>query len=110
MAGAVRLRPPEADYGETVRRRKVLPNVDESYNSGRRGRDRTYDPRFWRPVLYQLSYAPLETMLKSCLQFSLDSKKRELIAKQHCDPRFCPHCARFARYGGSHALSFTLRL
>jgi hypothetical protein len=25
---------------------------------GRRGRDRTYDPRFWRPVLYQLSYAP----------------------------------------------------
>src|SRR3989344_2294816 len=27
-------------------------------HSGRRGRDRTCDPRFWRPVLYQLSYAP----------------------------------------------------
>jgi hypothetical protein len=25
---------------------------------GRSGRARTYDPRFWRPVLYQLSYTP----------------------------------------------------
>ena len=26
--------------------------------AGRSGRARTYDPRFWRPVLYQLSYTP----------------------------------------------------
>jgi hypothetical protein len=26
--------------------------------SGRSGRARTCDPRFWRPVLYQLSYTP----------------------------------------------------
>ena len=28
---------------------------------GRGGRARTYDNRFWRPVLYQLSYTPVET-------------------------------------------------
>src|SRR5882724_7854156 len=29
--------------------------------SGRSGRARTCDPRFWRPVLYQLSYTPTGT-------------------------------------------------
>src|SRR5213082_1422831 len=28
--------------------------------AGRSGRARTCDPRFWRPVLYQLSYTPTE--------------------------------------------------
>ena len=32
-----------------------IGNVD---GPGRSGRARTYDPRFWRPVLYQLSYTP----------------------------------------------------
>src|SRR5271168_4520210 len=27
--------------------------------AGRSGRARTCDPRFWRPVLYQLSYTPV---------------------------------------------------
>ena len=27
-------------------------------SSGRGDRARTYNPRFWRPVLYQLSYTP----------------------------------------------------
>src|SRR4051812_44707351 len=29
--------------------------------AGRSGRARTCDPRFWRPVLYQLSYTPVWT-------------------------------------------------
>src|SRR6202035_3993417 len=29
--------------------------------AGRSGRARTCDPRFWRPVLYQLSYTPVGT-------------------------------------------------
>src|SRR6478752_2467170 len=29
--------------------------------TGRSGRARTCDPRFWRPVLYQLSYTPVGT-------------------------------------------------
>jgi hypothetical protein len=29
-----------------------------SWLAGRSGRARTCDPRFWRPVLYQLSYTP----------------------------------------------------
>jgi hypothetical protein len=28
-------------------------------HAGRSGRARTCDPRFWRPVLYQLSYTPI---------------------------------------------------
>jgi hypothetical protein len=32
--------------------------VDCREFDGRSGRARTYDPRFWRPVLYQLSYTP----------------------------------------------------
>jgi hypothetical protein len=28
-------------------------------NANRPGRNRTCNPRFWRPVLYQLSYGPL---------------------------------------------------
>src|SRR5882724_431359 len=30
-------------------------------HAGRSGRARTCDPRFWRPVLYQLSYTPTGT-------------------------------------------------
>jgi hypothetical protein len=30
--------------------------------AGRSGRARTCDPRFWRPVLYQLSYTPVRTL------------------------------------------------
>src|SRR5476651_2029200 len=29
-----------------------------SSNNGRSGGTRTHDPRFWRPMLYQLSYTP----------------------------------------------------
>ena len=32
---------------------------------GRGGRTRTRDPRFWRPVLYQLSYTPLHSYIIS---------------------------------------------
>src|SRR3954467_11183040 len=31
-----------------------------SSNSGRSGGTRTHDPRFWRPMLYQLSYTPVQ--------------------------------------------------
>ena len=31
------------------------------WRGGRSGRDRTRDLRFWRPLLYQLSYAPAST-------------------------------------------------
>lgn len=34
---------------------------------GRGGETRTRDTRFWRPVLYQLSYAPKERLLLSPL-------------------------------------------
>src|SRR5215207_6376442 len=30
-----------------------------SSNNGRSGGTRTHDPRFWRPMLYQLSYTPV---------------------------------------------------
>ena len=33
--------------------------------SGRGGRTRTRDPRFWRPVLYQLSYTPMHSYIIS---------------------------------------------
>ena len=32
---------------------------------GRGGRTRTRDPRFWRPVLYQLSYTPMHSYIIS---------------------------------------------
>ena len=34
------------------------------YICGRSGRARTRDPRFWRPMLYQLSYAPARLHLR----------------------------------------------
>ena len=30
----------------------------ESINFGRGSKNRTHDTRFWRPLLYQLSYTP----------------------------------------------------
>lgn len=35
---------------------RVLESI--AFYAGRSGRARTCDPRFWRPMLYQLSYAP----------------------------------------------------
>src|SRR5579862_4580493 len=37
-----------------------LPNKTQPPIPGRSGRTRTCNPRFWRPVLYQLSYTPPE--------------------------------------------------
>ncbi len=38
----------------------VFASVSKSFaNDGRGRRARTHDPRFWRPVLYQLSYTPI---------------------------------------------------
>src|SRR5688572_1922019 len=43
---------------------------------GRGSRARTYDTRFWRPVLYQLSYAPVSCAI---IPFALLSVKRSVI-------------------------------
>ena len=32
--------------------------LKNNLKNGRSDRTRTYNPRFWRPVLYQLSYTP----------------------------------------------------
>ena len=32
----------------------------ESIKFGRGSKNRTHDTRFWRPLLYQLSYAPIQ--------------------------------------------------
>ena len=40
------------------------------YFFGRGGRTRTRDPRFWRPVLYQLSYTPVHPyIISQCFLF-----------------------------------------
>lgn len=39
---------------------------------GRGGETRTRDTRFWRPVLYQLSYAPKVSYHQACLKGRLD--------------------------------------
>ena len=41
-------------------RADLLTSGNNPGRLGRGGRDRTRDPRFWRPVLYQLSYTPPE--------------------------------------------------
>src|SRR3954454_11765655 len=41
--------------------RAIQWNIEQAgkiEQAGRSGRARTCDPRFWRPVLYQLSYTP----------------------------------------------------
>ena len=43
--------------------------------NGRGSRARTYDLRFWRPPLYQLSYTP------SYLSFSARAKARKSLLK-----------------------------
>jgi hypothetical protein len=40
-----------------------------SWLAGRSGRARTCDPRFWRPVLYQLSYTPSTLKALAFLEF-----------------------------------------
>lgn len=45
--------------GSNRKLRYRQPRTRNYWFLGRRGRDRTCDPRFWRPVLYQLSYAPM---------------------------------------------------
>src|SRR3989344_9105372 len=52
----------------TIPRIRTMPNAlrvcfIQVLNIGRRGRDRTYDLRFWRPTLYQLSYAPKPSII-----------------------------------------------
>ncbi len=50
-------------------RRDVFRNVQQDAN-GRSGRARTCDTRFWRPVLYQLSYTPAEASCDAAAAFS----------------------------------------
>src|ERR1700679_462560 len=46
----------------------VAPGAGRRAVQGGRGdRDRTYNPRFWRPVLYQLSYTP-RTLILLCFK------------------------------------------
>lgn len=45
---------------------KKTPRFREGFQYGRGGETRTRDTRFWRPVLYQLSYAP-KLRLTLCL-------------------------------------------
>lgn len=45
--------------------------------AGRGGRARTYDNRFWRPVLYQLSYTPTES--------GVAARPRRLKHREHPD-------------------------
>ena len=49
-----------SSQGEPTGRRMTVPvrQISKAGKTGRGGRARTCDTRFWRPVLYQLSYTP----------------------------------------------------
>ena len=50
------------------------------YLFGRGGRTRTRDPRFWRPVLYQLSYTPVHlTIIPHSFYFCKSFFKKTLF-------------------------------
>lgn len=53
-------------YGFWECTNEKTPRFREGFLSGRGGEIRTRDTRFWRPVLYQLSYAP-KLRLTLCL-------------------------------------------
>ena len=66
--------------------------------AGRSGRARTCDPRFWRPVLYQLSYTPSGPNSASNSRFfrsqSRFAQQNENGTKQHEPTHICtltPH-------------------
>ena len=48
--------------------------------AGRSGRARTCDPRFWRPVLYQLSYTPTDPRVATRIRAAFKHRGR-LVCK-----------------------------
>ncbi len=44
---------------ELIRYKNILSGVAVQLRCGRGSRNRTHDTRFWRPLLYQLSYTPI---------------------------------------------------
>lgn len=47
--------------------------------TGRGDKIRTRDPRFWRPVLYQLSYSPLTDEFKYTIKTVLMSTRKDFF-------------------------------
>ena len=55
--------------------------------NGRSDRTRTYNPRFWRPVLYQLSYTPTVSSTKGYSDF-FDKSTKEILKKIYYNSKF----------------------
>jgi hypothetical protein len=86
----------KANPGQCARYRAVdsstqLGNGDRPSFDNRPGRNRTCNPRFWRPVLYQLSYGP-----KNCCGWKLQNPVwpwktgrlgRPVLYRMSCGPR-----------------------
>ena len=58
----------------------ALTGLGRAAAPNRPGRNRTCNPRFWRPVLYQLSYGPITTSytdakIQSCKWFPAHSRQ-----------------------------------
>ena len=79
-----------------VENRQACPASDKGHSknisnyrrlNGRGGRARTYDNRFWRPVLYQLSYTPKEPRHRTCPAACSGRLKHiaRLICKRRCE-------------------------
>src|ERR1700692_2853863 len=54
--------------------------------AGKSGRARTCDPRFWRPVLYQLSYTPVRTQHRRLCENSKNRKTTRIIFRNQSQP------------------------
>src|SRR5262249_58684279 len=70
---------------------------------GRSGRARTCDPRFWRPVLYQLSYTPAGNRRSAPLR-AVSSIGHAPIARAK---RLLPHQQGYPRLGFRAKLRLT---
>lgn len=61
--------------------------------NGRGDRNRTYDIRFWRPTLYQLSYTPLTQSRQDASYYVpsgfFSSRKFRLSVFLKCSVKFC---------------------
>src|SRR5882757_5695351 len=62
-----------------------------SSNNGRSGGTRTHDPRFWRPMLYQLSYTPKQQAATGAGAGRVIS-----LLQNHCDDACTDGAAAFA--------------
>src|SRR3989454_4862641 len=66
---------------KNVKPRSRISRYEASHLINRPGRNRTCNPRFWRPVLYQLSYGP-----RNCCRWKLQKPERPW--KAQCFPLF----------------------